>query len=176
MNSVSVCVRITLLVALMKMHECRRSDPRPSTVTPALSVVSIDPNRVRVVCIELLLGLLSECILCNRLESLLDVDVLFARRLEIRQVALGGAPVHGPLLGDHSLALLDVDLVSQDDEWEVVWIVWGGLDEELVAPGIEGVKRLCRVDVVDEDTAVGAAVEGYAERLESFLTRCIPEL
>jgi hypothetical protein len=50
------------------------------------------------------------------------------------------------------------------------------LDEELVAPGVEGLEGLGRVDVVDQDAAVGAAVEGYTERLETFLAGCVPEL
>ena len=50
------------------------------------------------------------------------------------------------------------------------------MNEELVAPGIERLEGLGAVDVVDENAAVGASVEGDAERLESFLARSVPEL
>lgn len=50
------------------------------------------------------------------------------------------------------------------------------MDEELVAPGIEGLKGLGAVDIVHEDAAVCAAVEGHAERLEALLAGGIPEL
>lgn len=58
------------------------------TATPALRIISIDANRVWVVCVELLLGLLREGVLGDGLECLLDVDVLLARRLEVGEVAL----------------------------------------------------------------------------------------
>lgn len=51
-----------------------------------------------------------------------------------------------------------------------------GLDEKLVAPAVERLKAPRVVDVVHEDAAVGAAVEGHAQRLEAFLASRVPEL
>ena len=92
----------------------------------------------------------------------------------------------------HSLALLDINLVANYDlyllavlhalsqrythEWEALRIHGTGLDQELVPPAVECVETLRVVDVVYEHAAVGAAVEGYAERLEAFLAGCVPEL
>lgn len=50
------------------------------------------------------------------------------------------------------------------------------LDEKLVAPAVERLKALGRIDVVDEHAAVGPTVEGDAERLEALLAGRIPEL
>ena len=44
------------------------------------------------------------------------------------------------------------------------------LDEELVAPAVERLEGGGDGDVVDEDAAVGAAVESDTEGLESLLT------
>lgn len=50
------------------------------------------------------------------------------------------------------------------------------LDEELVPPRVERLEGLGRVDVVNEDAAVSAAVECDAERLEALLAGGIPQL
>ena len=50
------------------------------------------------------------------------------------------------------------------------------MNQKLVAPGVERFERFRAVDVVDEDAAVGAPVEGDAEGLEAFLARGVPEL
>lgn len=60
----------------------------------------------------------------------------------------------------HSFALLDIDLVAQHNKGEVVGVPGRGLDEEFVAPAVEGVKALGVVDVVHEHAAVCAAIEG----------------
>jgi hypothetical protein len=109
-------------------------------------------------------------------------------------VALLLAPGHGPLLGNDALGLLHVDLVADDDKGEVVRVPGRSLDQKLIAPGIQpsgrdhvswrstaagGASRLeglGRVDVVDEDAAVCAAVEGDAEGLEALLAGRVPEL
>ena len=115
-------------------------------------------------------------ILGNCLERLLDVDGLLCRGLKVWNVALGLAPGHCAFLGDLPLVLLHIDLVPQHDEGEVLRIPWAGLDEELVPPTVQGLKRLGAVDVVNEDTAVCAAVERDTEGLESLLTSSIPQL
>lgn len=66
-------------------------------------------------------------------------------------------------LTHHSLALLDVDLVTKHDEGEVLRVRWTSLNEELIAPRVERFERLCAVYVVYEHAAIGAAIEGYAQ-------------
>ena len=61
-------------------------------------------------------------------------------------------------------------------EGEALWIARGGLDEELVAPAIEGVKTLGVVNVINKDAAVCTTVEGNAQRLETLLASSIPQL
>ena len=50
------------------------------------------------------------------------------------------------------------------------------LDEELVAPRVETLERVRLRYIVHEHAAVGAAVEGDAERLEALLTGGVPDL
>ena len=40
----------------------------------------------------------------------------------------------------HSLVLLDIDLVTEDDKWETLWVHWARLNQELVAPAVQGVE------------------------------------
>lgn len=82
----------------------------------------------------------------------------------------------GLFLRDHAPLLAHIDFVSQHHEGEGVRVAGRGLNEELVAPGVERLEGFGGVDVVDEDAAVCATVEGYAEGLEAFLTRGVPEL
>lgn len=48
------------------------------------------------------------------------------------------------------------------------------LDQELVAPAVKGFKGFGAVDIVDENTAVGASIECNTKWLEALLTRGIP--
>ena len=50
------------------------------------------------------------------------------------------------------------------------------MNKELVAPGIEGLEGFRGIHIIDEDAAVGAAVEGDPEGLEAFLACGVPEL
>ncbi len=50
------------------------------------------------------------------------------------------------------------------------------LNEEFVSPRIQRLERVRRGDVVDEDAAIGAPVEGDAERLETLLAGRVPNL
>ena len=54
--------------------------------------------------------------------------------------------------------------------------MWTSLDKKLVAPAIQGFKRLCAVDVIYEHAAICTPVVGHAERLEALLSSRIPEL
>jgi hypothetical protein len=50
------------------------------------------------------------------------------------------------------------------------------LNQELVAPAVKCIEGFGIVDVVHKHAAVCAAVEGYTEGLEAFLSCCVPEL
>lgn len=50
------------------------------------------------------------------------------------------------------------------------------MNEKFVPPAVESLKAFGIVHVVDQDAAVGAAVECDAERLKSLLTGRIPKL
>ena len=50
------------------------------------------------------------------------------------------------------------------------------LNEELIAPRVEALERVRLCHVVHEHTAVSAAVEGDAERLEALLAGGVPDL
>ncbi len=75
-----------------------------------------------------------------------------------------------------TLALLHINLVPEHNEREVLRVVWAGLDKELVAPAVEGLEGLGAVDVVHEHAAIRPTVECHPQRLETFLTRGIPQL
>ena len=77
---------------------------------------------------------------------------------------------------NHSFALLHVDLVANHDKWEALRVHRAGLHQELVPPAVQCVEALGVVDVVDEHAAVGATVEGHAQRLEALLSSGIPQL
>jgi hypothetical protein len=109
----------------------------------------------------LLLSLLLQCILGDRLERLLDVDGLLCRSLEIRDVAFRLAPGHCAFLcylnservsgcgynsavrvAYLSLALFHVDLVPENNKGEVLGVMWARLDQKLVSPTVQGLERL----------------------------------
>ena len=75
-----------------------------------------------------------------------------------------------------TFTLLQINLVAEHDEREVLRVVWARLDEELISPAVESLERLGAVNVVDEYTAVRAAVEGNTQRLEALLPRRVPQL
>lgn len=125
---------------------------------------------------ELLTLLLLQRVTCNHFEGLLDIDGLLGTCLEVGDAALGLAEGHGPLGADDTLRLLDIDLVAQHHERKRVGVPGGCLNEELVAPRIEGVEGFGVVDVEDEHTAVGTTVEGHTEGLEALLAGGVPEL
>lgn len=95
----------------------------------------------------------------------------------MRNIALSSTPLFGLLFSDLAgIAAINVDLVSKNDKWEVIGVVWASLDEEFVSPVFKVVKGFRGVDVIDEDAAVCSSVEGYAEALEAFLAGCVPDL
>jgi len=102
--------------------------------------------------------LLLQRILACRLESLLDVYRFFRGGLEagpsistvinciyievhiLRDISLLLAPGHSPLLRDHSTTLLHINLVSDNDEWEVLRVSRRCLNEEFISPRVERLK------------------------------------
>jgi hypothetical protein len=92
----------------------------------------------------------------------------------------------------HPFALLDIDLVADNDlpksvpclpnldistyEWEALRVHGASLHQKLVPPAVQCIETLRVVHVVHEHAAVGAAVEGNAQRLEALLAGRIPEL
>ena len=117
-----------------------------------------------------------QCVLCDGLESLFNVDGLLCGRLKVGDVAFGLAPGHRAFLGYLPLVLFHIDLVAQYNEGEVLGVPGASLNEELVSPAVQGLERLGAVDVVNEDAAVRTAVERDTEGLESFLTSGVPQL
>ena len=76
----------------------------------------------------------------------------------------------------HPLTLLHVDLIAEDHKREALGILWACLNQELIAPTVKGIEALRVVDVVYQDTAVGATIEGDSQRLEAFLAGGVPQL
>jgi len=142
----------------------------------ALRTLGINSDRVRVIGIHFCVLLLLDSTLGDSLESLFHIDSLLRGRLKVRDVAFGLTPRHGPLLCYLTLILLNINLVTQDDEREVIRIMRACLDQEFVSPTIKHLERLCVIDVIHQNTAICAAVESDPKGLETFLTSCIPEL
>lgn len=132
-------------------------------------------NALREEKLTTLISVLLECVLCNRLERLLNVDRFLGGRLEERDVSLSRAPRLEALGRDDAL-VLEVDLVPDDDEREVVRVAGRRLDEELVAPAVEVLECLRDVHVEHKDAAICPAVERDSQTLETLLSRCIPDL
>jgi hypothetical protein len=82
----------------------------------------------------------------------------------------------GSFIANHSPLIAQIYLIAEDDKREGFRVARRRLDQELVAPGVEGVEGFRRVDVVDKDATVRSAIEGYAEGLETFLSGCVPKL
>lgn len=112
----------------------------------------------------------------NNLKRLLNIDALLRACLKIWHCAPALTIRMCSLLADHPPLLTHIDLVAQHDEWKALRISWGGLDQKLVAPRVERVERFRGVDVIYQYAAVGTTIEGDAEGLEAFLSRCVPEL
>lgn len=144
-----------------------------------MSWVRIRKRRGRGEDAQLLLRFLLQRVFSNRLEGLFDVDGFLGRGLKVGNVAFRLAPRHGTLLSHlrkgHDIqrlivhcsavtpnlpfALLDINLVAQYNEREVLGIVRASLNEEFVAPAVEGLERLCAVHVIYKYAAIGSTVE-----------------
>lgn len=78
-----------------------------------------------------------ERILGDSLERLLDIDCLLRRGLKVGNVAFRLTPGHRALLRYLTLALLHINLVTQNNEWERLWVTGRSLNEELIPPTIK---------------------------------------
>jgi len=151
--------------------------PLLTGASPSAGRSGIESDRVfRIFRVRINVSLLCQSRLASRLESLIYVYGLLRRGLEIGYTAFRLTPRHRPFLRHHPLAFLDIDLVTEDDEGEVVRIPRTGLDEEFVSPRVERFETLTRVDVVDQDAAIRSSIESDTERLEPLLTGGIPQL
>ena len=73
-------------------------------------------------------------------------------------------------------SVAEVNLVANDNKRKVFGVAWARLDEEFVAPALQGLERVWNGHVVDKDAAVGTPVERNAETLEPLLSGCVPDL
>lgn len=78
--------------------------------------------------------------------------------------------------GDLTVLVGEINFISDHDEREGVRHHHHAFREEGRLPVRQALKGLAVRDVVDQETAVGASVEGGPERLVSFLAGCIPDL
>ena len=98
--------------------------------------------------------------------------------LEMRQVVFGSTPSLCSFGSDG--AIFQIDFVSNNDELKetivssfstnltnrkVVGITWRRLDQELIPPRFQRFECVWRGCVVNEDAAIGSAVECNSERL-----------
>merc|ERR1711991_372489 len=76
--------------------------------------------------VEVDVAVLGQRVAGNRLERLLDIDVLLGRGLKVGNVTLGGAPGQGALLA-HAPLVLQINLVAQHHKRERVRVARAGL-------------------------------------------------
>ena len=107
-------------------------------------------------------------------KGVIDVDGVLGARFEIRRIVIVSTP-DGRLFVRH-LTIWQVDFVSQDDDWKIVRITHVGVVEKLLFPHRQVLEALRVVDAEREETAVGSAIEGRSEALESFLAGRVPDL
>jgi len=82
---------------------------------------------------------------------------------------------HFAVLGTYC-SVAEVNLVANDDKRKVLGIAWTSLDEKFISPALKCLECVGNGDVVDQDAAVGTAVERNAEALEPFLSCRVPDL
>lgn len=58
-------------------------------------------------------------------------------------------------------------LVSDDDEGEVIRVMWLGLVDEVSLPVVEVLEGLLVGDVIHKDACISSSVEWHSQRLES---------
>jgi len=80
-------------------------------------------------------------------------------------------------VGGHTYrSVLEVNLVTNDNEWKVLRISWTCLDEKLVPPAVKCLECVWHGDIKDKYTAVCTSVECNTQALEALLTCSVPNL
>ena len=73
-------------------------------------------------------------------------------------------------------SVFQIDLVANHNKGKVLRVPGTSLYKELISPTVERLECVGHGDVEHEHTAVGATVEGHAERLEALLPCRVPNL
>lgn len=116
-----------------------------------------------------------ECLAGNLLECLLNWDALLGWGFIERNTIVGIAPLLALASVNFALALT-INFIAQHDEREGLGLIRGGVIDETLLPFGQVLEGLAVCNVVDKNAAVSTSVESIAERLELFLTGCIPDL
>jgi len=104
----------------------------------------------------------------------IDTTSSHASALPVQNGKKSRSELHCHDVAHLSLALFHVNLIAKNDEGEILGVMRTCLDQELVSPAVQSLKRLQAVHVVDQYATVCATVEGHTERLEAFLTGGVP--
>jgi hypothetical protein len=79
-------------------------------------------------------------------------------------------------MNDTYSPIIDINLVANNNEWEMVRITRTRLNEKLISPTLQRLESIWIIDIIDKYTTVRATVERNTQTLESFLTSSIPDL
>lgn len=131
---------------------------------------------VSIVLLEVLRLFLGQSTTSNNLKSLLNAYSFLSTSFKVRQVSFTGAESLCLLGANLALAVFNINLVAQNDKWEVDRVIRVALNQKFVSPNVQSLKRLLVVDVVDKNAAIGTTVESNTQRLESLLACGIPKL
>lgn len=73
-------------------------------------------------------------------------------------------------------SIFQINFVSNNDKWEVFWISWWCLNEELISPAVQRTESIWHGDIIYQNTAISTTVECHTQWLEPFLPCSIPDL
>ena len=108
-------------------------------------------------------------------EATFNIDILFCRCLIEKHITIQSAKLLPIYCANFAIAI-KVRLVADDEERKSIDVRWVRFRQENLLP-VENVIERTRIGhIIYKDAAVGASVEGRAERLESFLTGSVPYL
>ena len=111
----------------------------------------------------------------DALESFLNSLVILSGSFEEWMFTVVLGPEFSLGFGNFSLIFL-IRLVTDDDEWELGWVLDSTLLNEFLLPVFDAVEGFLGSDIVDDDAAVRTSVESRTNGLESFLSSGIPDL
>ena len=72
--------------------------------------------------------------------------------------------------------VLQIDFVANDQEGELVWLLWSWFRQEDILPVIKMQKWLCVCHVVNYNAAISPPIESRTQRLEPLLASSVPYL